>query len=259
MPRMRGSAISGKPIRRGSLDLDTKAPLKRIRSSVNLWFDKVFGDVHLSPCPLEQVLGDDRPPDRRGRGHNSSWRALVMYTCWWLGVIHSRAPLRVEHSLRKSLVKAKPLPEAEMSCHSPLRRAPGDVLPLSEAEMSCHSPLRRDPGDVLPLSEAEISCHSPKRRCNSDSNTMAIVTASATATTTATHHGVSDSNSLSNNSISSAAPAESEPFGPNSAVLSSSRYRRSTHERERWHPSVCFRRRGLSNLPPPPRGRVSNT
>ena len=120
MPRMRGSAISGKPFRRGSLDLDTKAPLKRIRSSVNLWFDKVFGDVHLSPCPLEQVLGDDRPPDRRGRGHNGSWRALVMYTCWWLGVIHSRAPLRVEHSLRKSLVKAKPLPEAEMSCHSPL-------------------------------------------------------------------------------------------------------------------------------------------
>ena len=191
MPRMRGSAISGKPFRRGSLDLDTKAPLKRIRSSVNLWFDKVFGDVHLSPCPLEQVLGDDRPPDRRGRGRNGSWRALVMYTCWWLGVIHSRAPLRVEHSLRKSLVKAKPLPEAEMSCHS------------------------------------------PKRRCNSDSNTMAIVTASATAKTTATHHGVSDSNSLSNNSISSAAPAESEPFGPNSAVLSSSRYRRSTHERER--------------------------
>ena len=238
MPRMRGSAISGKPFRRGSLDLDTKAPLKRIRSSVNLWFDKVFGDVHLSPCPLEQVLGDDRPPDRRGRGHNGSWRALVMYTCWWLGVIHSRAPLRVEHSLRKSLVKAKPLPEAEMSCHSP---------------------LRRDPGDVLPLSEAEMSCHPPKRRCNSDSNTMAIVTASATATTTATHHGVSDSNSLSNNSISSAAPAESEPFGPNSAVLSSSRYRRSTHERERWHPSACFRRRGLSNLPPPPRGRVSNT
>ena len=185
MPRMRGSAISGKPFRRGSLDLGTKAPLKRIRSSVNLWFDKVFGDVHLSPCPLEQVLGDDRPPDRRGRGHNSSWRALVMYTCWWLGVIHSRAPLRVEHSLRKSVVKAKPLPEAEMSCHSP---------------------LRRDPGDVLPLSEAEMSCHSPKRRCNSDSNTMAIVTASATATTTATHHGVSDSNSLSNNSISSAAP-----------------------------------------------------
>ncbi len=92
------------------LDLGTTAPLKRIRSSVNLWFDKVFGDVHLSPCPLEQVLGDDRPPDRRGRGHNSSWRALVMYTCWWLGVIHSRAPLRVEHSLRKSLVKAKPLP-----------------------------------------------------------------------------------------------------------------------------------------------------
>ena len=78
--------------------------------------------------------------------------------------------------------------------------------PLPEAEMSCHSPLRRDPGDVLPLSEAEMSCHSPKRRCNSDSNTMAIVTASATATTTATHHGVSDSNSLSNNSISSAAP-----------------------------------------------------
>ena len=104
---MRGSAISGKPFRRGSLDLDTKAPLKRIRSSVNLWFDKVFGDVHLSPCPLEQVLGDDRPPDRRGRGRNGSWRALVMYTCWWLGVIHSRAPLRVEHSLRKSLVKAK--------------------------------------------------------------------------------------------------------------------------------------------------------
>ena len=135
MPRMRGSAISGKPFRRGSLDLDTKAPLKRIRSSVNLWFDKVFGDVHLSPCPLEQVLGDDRPPDRRGRGHNGSWRALVMYTCWWLGVIHSRAPLRVEHSLRKSLVKANPLPEAGMSCHSPLRRDPGDVLPLSEAEM----------------------------------------------------------------------------------------------------------------------------
>ena len=75
MPRMRGSAISGKPFRRGSLDLDTKAPLKRIRSSVNLWFDKVFGDVHLSPCPLEQVLGDDRPPDRRGRGHNGCWRA----------------------------------------------------------------------------------------------------------------------------------------------------------------------------------------
>ena len=45
MPRMRGSAISGKPFRRGSLDLDTKAPLERIRSSVNLWFDKVFGDV----------------------------------------------------------------------------------------------------------------------------------------------------------------------------------------------------------------------
>ena len=105
--------------------------------------------------------------------------------------------------------------------------------PLPEAEMSCHSPLRRDLGDVLPLSEAEMSCHSPKRRCNSDSNTMAIVPASATAPPTATHHGVSDSNSLSNNSISSAAPAESEPFGPNSAVLSSSRYRRSTHERER--------------------------
>ena len=85
MPRMRGSAISGKPFRRGSLDLDTKAPLKRIRSSVNLWFDKVFGDVHLSPCPLEQVLGDDRPPDRRGRGHDGSWRARPQ---WGTTTVH---------------------------------------------------------------------------------------------------------------------------------------------------------------------------
>ena len=135
-------------------------------SSVKLCFDKVFGDVHLSPCPLEQVLGDDRPPDRRGRGHNGSWRALVMYTCWWLGVIHSRAPLRVEHSLRKSLVKAKPLPEAEMSCHFLLRRA-----------WRCIATLRS--GDVLPLSEAEMQ---QRQQHNGNS------------------HGISDSNNDSNTS-----------------------------------------------------------
>ena len=60
MPRMRGSAIIGEPFRRGSLDLDTKAPLKRIRSSVNLWFDKVFGDVRGA------FLSKSKEPRRNG-------------------------------------------------------------------------------------------------------------------------------------------------------------------------------------------------
>ena len=97
MPRMRGSAISGKPFRRGSLDLDTKAPLKRIRSSVNLWFDKVFGDVHLSPCPLEQVLGEGQATPLSG----------------------DVLPLSAE--------------KRPWRCPATLRS--GDVLPLSEAEM----------------------------------------------------------------------------------------------------------------------------